>query len=282
MSRLRSTARLATSLGCKRYIQTTAQTPPPPLSLHSTSPLIRPHHQPHVECLAKDEDFAFYPSFLKVEEQEALVGLGLAKLGRGRRRRRGRPIKAEESLNVTDGIQKLFVGEYEFEEGHYDSVIHHFRESIVSNLPPSPSPTSLLALAKLYNLFPLLPSPVPSNPSSSDLPPPETLTHFLHLAPEGDIGPHVDNLEASGRVILGLSLGAERTLRLVRKKEEGEDGWDVRLPSGSVYIQRDSVRYNYEHSILPYDDDASIWNGERLEKGHRMSVMIRSPSDSVC
>ncbi|TYJ52871.1 hypothetical protein B9479_006506 [Cryptococcus floricola] len=237
MSRFRSATRCTTSLVSKRFLQTTTQSPPP-LSLHSTSPLIRPHHQHHIQCLAKDEDFAIYTDFLNVEEQEALVGMGLAKLGRGRRRRRGRPIEVGESRQVGDGIQRLFVGEYEFEEGHYDSVIHHFRESLVSTLPPSPSPTLLRTLAKLYNTFPLLPSPLPPNPSETDLPPPGTLTHFLHLSPEGDIGPHVDNLEASGGVILGLSLGAERTLRLVRKKGEGEDGWDVRLPSGSVYIQR--------------------------------------------
>ncbi|OXG65082.1 hypothetical protein C370_01612, partial [Cryptococcus neoformans A1-35-8] len=112
------------------------------------------------------------------------------------------------------------------------------------------------------------------------LPPAGTLTHILHLAPMGAILPHVDNLEASGRVILGVSLGAERTLRLRRKFGDGEqgtegEGWDVRLGSGSVYIQRDSIRYGYEHSILPFDDPSSIWDGEKLESGHRISIMIR-------
>jgi alkylated DNA repair protein alkB family protein 7 len=67
-------------------------------------------------------------------------------------------------------------------------------------------------------------------------PPRGTSTHLLHLAPHGAILPHVDNLEASGSVIIGTSLGAERILRL--KEKGGEEGWDVRLPSGSLYIQR--------------------------------------------
>ena len=37
----------------------------------------------------------------------------------------------------------------------------------------------------------------------------------------------------------------------------------------------DAIRYGYEHSILPFDDPSSIWDGERLEPGHRISIMIR-------
>jgi alkylated DNA repair protein alkB family protein 7 len=67
-----------------------------------------------------------------------------------------------------------------------------------------------------------------------------TSTHLLHLAPHGEILPHVDNLDASGSVIIGVSLGAERTLRLRAKagKEDESEGWEVKLSSGSVYLQR--------------------------------------------
>lgn len=138
-------------------------------------------------------------------------------------------------------------------QGHYDSVIHHYRESLLSTLPPSPHPLLVPALRRIYSLFfsslPPLPHPATqeTHPAAQEtrpsLPPAGTLTHILHLAPMGAILPHVDNLEASGRVILGVSLGAERTLRLRRKFGDGEqgtegEGWDVRLGSGSVYIQR--------------------------------------------
>jgi alkylated DNA repair protein alkB family protein 7 len=65
----------------------------------------------------------------------------------------------------------------------------------------------------------------------------DTQTHILHLASNGEILPHIDNLQASGTWILGVSLGAERIMRM-----EGTGGnenvFDVLLPSGSVYLQR--------------------------------------------
>ena len=115
-------------------------------------------------------------------------------------------------------------------KGHYDSVIHDYRETLLSSLPPSPSAALTSFLTRIYSLLPGL----SVHPES--LPPQGTSTHLLHLAPKGSILPHVDNLEASGSVILGLSLGAERTMRL--KKKAGEGGWEIRLPSGSVYLQR--------------------------------------------
>lgn len=35
------------------------------------------------------------------------------------------------------------------------------------------------------------------------------------------------------------------------------------------------MRYEYEHSILPYGDEGSVWEDKALEPGHRVSVMIR-------
>jgi len=81
----------------------------------------------------------------------------------------------------------------------------------------------------------------------------------------------VDNLDASGAVIIGICLGAERILRL----ERGTAGYDVRLPNGAVYLQKDAVRYYYKHSILDYTNAGSVWDGERLKAGHRVSIMIR-------
>ena len=51
------------------------------------------------------------------------------------------------------------------------------------------------------------------------------------------IKPHVDNTEASGSWILGVSLGSLRGLRL-ENVEDSSDTFEMTLPSGSVYIQR--------------------------------------------
>lgn len=61
-------------------------------------------------------------------------------------------------------------------------------------------------------------------------------THLLHLASRGEILPHVDNTSASGAWIMAVSLGGERTLRM--EGPNGNDNFDVLLPSGSVYLQR--------------------------------------------
>lgn len=86
-------------------------------------------------------------------------------------------------------------------------------------------------LARLYGLVPSL--------AAGTLPPPGSSTHALHLSPDGAILPHVDNVEASGQTIVGASLGASRILRL---ENSSGDGWDVLLPSGSVYIQKWAVK----------------------------------------
>lgn len=61
-------------------------------------------------------------------------------------------------------------------------------------------------------------------------------THLLHLASDGYILPHIDDVEASGSWIMGISLGAERIMRL--ESIEGEESYEVLLPTGSVYLQR--------------------------------------------
>ena len=82
-------------------------------------------------------------------------------------------------------------------------------------------------------------------------------THILHLASEGEIfvsgkslkntrvmvltpqfmQPHVDNVDASGSWILGVSLGNTRILRL-ECATDPSDKFEILLPSGSIYIQR--------------------------------------------
>lgn len=69
---------------------------------------------------------------------------------------------------------------------------------------------------------------------------------------------------------MGVSLGAPRILHLESTGKEGET-FDILLDSGSVYLQKDSIRYGYEHSILKN----GFINGIHHEGGQRLSVMIR-------
>jgi len=67
------------------------------------------------------------------------------------------------------------------------------------------------------------------------IPPVQLQTHVLHLASNGEILPHIDNIDASGSIILAVSLGTPRILRL--EDEEGRI-YDHLLEPGSCYIQR--------------------------------------------
>lgn len=106
-------------------------------------------------------------------------------------------------------------------KGHYDGVIHNFREMHITKWPENDVPGLSPLLDRLRNLCP-----------SAD-----TQTHILHLGSDGEILPHLDNLQASGTWILGVSLGTERIMRM-ECTDDREDSFDVLLPSGSVYLQR--------------------------------------------
>lgn len=49
----------------------------------------------------------------------------------------------------------------------------------------------------------------------------------------------------------------------------------VCVKMGRLRLSSDAIRYAYKHSILPYEHEGSIWDGKRLEAGHRVSIMVR-------
>lgn len=123
-------------------------------------------------------------------------------------------------------------------------------------------------------------------------------THLLHLGTSGAIGPHVDNIDASGSIIMGVSLGSPRIMRMTRthnrERTHLPDAFDVLLLPGSVYVQRytrfpfvtrrpvlelttsinfcrNEVRYDFDHSIVA----EGIFRGELVPRGQRISIMMR-------
>jgi alkylated DNA repair dioxygenase AlkB len=118
-------------------------------------------------------------------------------------------------------------------------------ESLVLPVSGSAGSVTSQSTAKTTPPSPSDPDPNAYNPSEEEdwepfAAPLQTTTHALHLSPTGRIDPHVDNVDASGSMIIGVSLGAERVLRLERKgaENEGGAGWEVLLNSGSVYVQK--------------------------------------------
>ncbi|KAF9532313.1 hypothetical protein CPB83DRAFT_847634 [Crepidotus variabilis] len=197
--------------------------------------------------------FSFWPNFLNTAEQKLLLGASLSKLdgceARSHRRRR-RDYWSSRPQTPTS-LSEMFAPDelYTFEQGHYDGVIHHYREMHLTSWPSDEFEGLQGVLERVHSLCPTK----------------DTQTHLLHLASHGDILPHVDNISASGSWILGVSLGAERRLRMREANSPANySEFSINIPSGSVYLQRDDVRFSYMHAI------------ERdQEEGQRLSVMIR-------
>lgn len=204
------------------------------------------------------DNFRLYQDFFSHKEQVQLLAASLAALDVQESRRYKRMREKHERPELTDDmpLQDVFYPDncYKFEQGHFDAVIHDYRERLVE-AGPADLEQYRPGVSRLFDkLHPLYPSQ-------------DIQMHLLHLASIGEIHPHVDNLEASGSWILGVSLGSPRVLRL---ESEGCEPFEVLLPSGSVYVQRDDVRFNYKHSILkPQATARSASNHQRL------SIMIR-------
>ncbi|EED84165.1 predicted protein [Postia placenta Mad-698-R] len=229
-------------------------------------------------------DFHYFPDFFSIPEQRVLLAAALQKLdtaeSRQFRRLRKVFLAAQTNSPVAGDrhspdhtVQAMFLPDecYNFEEGHYDGVIRRFREMHVTSWP-SDINGLLPALERLQQLC-----------LTKD-----TQTHILHLATDGEILPHVDNIGASGSWIMGVSLGSARIMRLESTEARDIGAFEIPLTSGSVYIQkcavsvergdrrthfmdRDSTRYGYQHSILK----DSVLDGKHYSGGQRLSVMIR-------
>ncbi|KAF8317384.1 hypothetical protein DL93DRAFT_2077013 [Clavulina sp. PMI_390] len=299
-------------------IATSTATPlPTPLRLNSTvdkdSPIFFPHDSILSDPIISSSPapFLFYPAFLSGDEQRVLLQTSLQKLDSSLTpsreiRRKRKEWRAKHGSAPHVGF--LPDDYYDFEEGHYDGVINNYREmhltswpddmTIASELGPPPETTPLPSLSsivdRLRSLFLQHAPPAPSSDSPSAI-----QTHLLHLSSTGAIGPHVDNIGASGSIIMGVSLGSPRILRLVRRPSgspvhlDGASGrhvetsragsgnsqmpmFEALLLPGSVYIQRDAVRYEFDHSVLP----RGMFRGQTIDPGQRVSIMMRDQNEN--
>ena len=208
------------------------------------------------------QDFSYFPRLLSDPQQRTLLTAALGRLDHVRshahasRRKRNRLLKSPNdndsntslSRHVTPASFTFLPDEfYDFEQvsnllrrlaaipiplipaqGHFDQVIVKFREARVAQEQ----------WPDQENVLPIL------NQITSLLPPVPLQTHILHLATDGHILPHVDNLQASGSFVLGVSLGAPRILRLHKPNPDPSQNakpilvCDLLLEPGSVYIQK--------------------------------------------
>lgn len=84
--------------------------------------------------------------------------------------------------------------------------------------------------------------------------------HVIDLAADGFIGPHVDSIKFSGKIIAGVSLMSTRVMRLKHSLKDATlepkilgdspETIYIKLPPRSLYILAESFRFNYTHEIL--------------------------------
>ncbi|XP_036169183.1 alpha-ketoglutarate-dependent dioxygenase alkB homolog 7, mitochondrial [Myotis myotis] len=149
---------------------------------------------------------------------------------------------------------------YEFD--HWDAAIHGFRETEKSRW----SEASRAILQRVQ---------------AAAFGPDQTLlssVHVLDLEPRGYIKPHVDSVKFCGTTIAGLSLLSPSVMRLVHTQEPGES-LELLLEPCSLYILRDSARYDFSHEILR--DEESFFGKLRVPRGRRISVICRSLPEGV-
>ncbi|XP_005405781.1 PREDICTED: alpha-ketoglutarate-dependent dioxygenase alkB homolog 7, mitochondrial [Chinchilla lanigera] len=149
-----------------------------------------------------------------------------------------------------------------YEYDHWDAAIHGFRETEKSRW--SEASRAILQRVQVAAFGPgeTLLSPI----------------HVLDLEPRGYIKPHVDSVKFCGATIAGLSLLSPSVMRLVHTQEPGQ--WlELLLEPGSLYILRDSARYDFSHEILR--DEESFFGERRVPRGRRISVICRSVPEGV-
>lgn len=165
-------------------------------------------------------------------------------------------VTVEEEESLMEEIDP-YMKRLRYERSHWDDAIHSYRETERSKWNERN--------AEIINriretAFPKGMSQIP-------------LIHVLDLAPEGWIKPHVDSVRFCGEIIAGLSLLTDSIMRLKMVDNETLCK-DFLLPRRSLYIMSGTARYNYHHEILK--DEESYFDGRRVPKGRRISIICRS------
>ncbi|KAG6334455.1 hypothetical protein ID866_4633 [Astraeus odoratus] len=214
--------------------------------------------------------FTLFPKFLDAQEQRILLTSALCRLD-ALESKRVRKLQKQHRLvhppSNEASTEDLFLPEncYTFQKGHYDNVIRDYREMHLTSWRESEIPGLAQILNRLYTLC----------PSGN------TQTHILHLASTGEILPHTDNPNSSGTWILAVSLGATRVLHLEGTSAATPPKIDVPLMSGSVYLQRDDVRYHWKHAVVHPHPSPDHINGQRVSIIIRVCFEPPSPSSSL-
>jgi hypothetical protein len=136
-------------------------------------------------------------------------------------------VSVDEEASLMDEIEPLWKRQG-YQESHFDSVIHHYRETQKSHWKV---PQNIVIMERMQQVIHDMMGSL-SLPTLKLLP-----THVLDLAPQGSIDAHIDHVQASGRVVAVLSLLSACLVRF-RPVNSPSESIDVTVPSRSVYVQK--------------------------------------------
>ncbi|KAJ3170755.1 Alpha-ketoglutarate-dependent dioxygenase alkB 7, mitochondrial [Geranomyces variabilis] len=98
--------------------------------------------------------------------------------------------------------------------------------------------------------------------------------HILDLAADGEIKAHVDNIQASGAVITGLCL-LSPTVIVFRNVADPTAYFSALMEPGTLYVQRDALRFDYTHEIPGGASALRVFDGKPIPPARRISIMMR-------
>lgn len=199
------------------------------------------------------------PDFLTQQEHNALVSDSLMYL-------QARKNLADRSSESVDAVPREASQQQEggtrYEEGHWDGVIHNYKEVAV----PDTALTATYAAiaARVRSSFPSLPS----------IGRPKPQVHVLELGHTGAIASHVDSVKFSGGIVAGVCLLSDCVMLLQHVQDPG-DVIRLFLPQRSLYMLTGPSRYNYGHSIPVGTSPLCTFNGQPVVRGRRISLIFR-------
>ncbi|XP_074611468.1 alpha-ketoglutarate-dependent dioxygenase alkB homolog 7, mitochondrial-like [Acropora palmata] len=160
----------------------------------------------------------------------------------------------EEGVLLKEVEPYLKRQKYQFD--HWDDAIHGYRETEKSRW----SQEALSIFQRVRDAS--------FKPDAELLP----HVHVLDLDKEGYIKPHIDSIKFCGDIISGISLLSPSIMRFKHEKLCNIKV-DALLRPRSLYKIRDAVRYEFTHEIL--SEEESLWNGEVVPRGRRISLILR-------
>ncbi|CAH1118084.1 unnamed protein product [Phaedon cochleariae] len=168
-------------------------------------------------------------------------------------------LSENEEQSILDEIEP-YMKRLHYEFDHWDDAIHGYRET--ERLKWNEQNTKIIDRVRRI-AFP---------PNVAQL----KFVHILDLEKNGYIKPHIDAVRFCGDTIAGLSLLSDSVMRLVHDKNKTLYA-DILIKRRSLYIMKDSARFDYTHEIL--NNENSIFKGERVLKERRISVICRNEPD---